>query len=106
MDVRADGSSGIRTPQSGEAMHPLDGPLELKLFDETEGDGEGTLPSLSRDVVPVFHRWLQDQRLPGELLIDVADYSHVTGGPAWFSWDRILGTAWTTPRGFPGSPRD
>ena len=32
------------------------------------------------DAIPVFHRWIQSRDLP-ELLIDVADYSHVPGGP-------------------------
>jgi hypothetical protein len=31
--------------------------------------------------VPVFHRWIQEQSLPGHLLIDVADYAHVANGP-------------------------
>ncbi len=31
-------------------------------------------------VVPVFHRWIQE-RTGGELLLDVADYSHVHHGP-------------------------
>jgi hypothetical protein len=32
-------------------------------------------------VVPVFHKWIQNQSLPGHLLIDVADYMHVEDGP-------------------------
>jgi hypothetical protein len=32
------------------------------------------------DAIPVFHRWIQRRDLP-ELLIDVADYSHVPAGP-------------------------
>ncbi|MGE3536132.1 MAG: hypothetical protein AB7N91_01700 [Candidatus Tectimicrobiota bacterium] len=32
------------------------------------------------EYIPVFHRWIQEQRLP-ELLIDVADYRHVHHGP-------------------------
>jgi hypothetical protein len=32
------------------------------------------------DAIPVFHRWIQSRELP-ELLIDVADYSHVPAGP-------------------------
>jgi hypothetical protein len=32
------------------------------------------------DAIPVFHRWIQARDLP-EMLIDVADYSHVPGGP-------------------------
>jgi hypothetical protein len=31
--------------------------------------------------VPVFHRWIQTQAIADQLLIDVADYSHVPGGP-------------------------
>jgi hypothetical protein len=31
--------------------------------------------------VPVFQRWIQEQSLPGHLLIDVADYAHVVEGP-------------------------
>jgi hypothetical protein len=33
------------------------------------------------EFVPVFHRWIQQQSLPGHLLIDVADYAHVPDGP-------------------------
>lgn len=40
---------------------------------------EETIPSLPA-VVPVFHRWIQDQAVEG-LLIDVADYKHVYQGP-------------------------
>jgi hypothetical protein len=32
------------------------------------------------DLPPIFHRWIQEQVLDG-LLIDVADYAHVPGGP-------------------------
>ena len=32
------------------------------------------------DAIPVFHRWIQQGDFP-ELLIDVADYSHVPEGP-------------------------
>lgn len=32
------------------------------------------------DLVPVFHRWIQEQAVGG-MLIDVADYAHVPGGP-------------------------
>ena len=30
---------------------------------------------------PIFHRWIQESRIPGQLLIDVADYRHVPDGP-------------------------
>lgn len=39
----------------------------------------GDSPRLA-DAIPVFHRWIQRRDLP-ELLIDVADYSHVPAGP-------------------------
>ncbi|HLK48327.1 MAG TPA: hypothetical protein VKT49_09345 [Bryobacteraceae bacterium] len=32
------------------------------------------------DAVPVFHRWIQEKRLP-EMMIDVSDYEHVPSGP-------------------------
>jgi hypothetical protein len=31
--------------------------------------------------IPIFHRWIQESRLPGRVLIDVADYRHVPDGP-------------------------
>jgi hypothetical protein len=31
--------------------------------------------------VPIFHGWIQQQAIPEHLLIDVADYQHVSGGP-------------------------
>jgi hypothetical protein len=31
-------------------------------------------------LIPVFHRWIREQALPG-LLLDVADYAHVPSGP-------------------------
>jgi hypothetical protein len=33
------------------------------------------------DVLPVFHSWIQTQAVADHLLIDVADYQHVTDGP-------------------------
>jgi len=33
------------------------------------------------DLVPIFHRWIREDKVPGELLIDVADYTHVWQGP-------------------------
>jgi hypothetical protein len=34
-----------------------------------------------KDFIPVFHGWIQRQALPGHMLIDVHDYSHVHHGP-------------------------
>jgi hypothetical protein len=33
------------------------------------------------DFVPVFHRWIQEQKIDGHLLIDIHDYSHLHDGP-------------------------
>ena len=33
------------------------------------------------EFVPVFHGWIQRQKIDGHLLIDVHDYSHVANGP-------------------------
>ncbi len=33
------------------------------------------------DFIEVFNRWIQDQPIPGHLLIDVHDYRHVQQGP-------------------------
>jgi hypothetical protein len=33
------------------------------------------------DLIPVFHRWIQNQLFPDAMLIDVADYAHVPAGP-------------------------
>jgi hypothetical protein len=49
--------------------------LVVKLF----ADGAVGLPLDA--AIPVFHRLIQTQGLPGHLLIDVADYAHVPNGP-------------------------
>jgi hypothetical protein len=51
----------------------------VKLFAERPG-GE-PLADLLADVIPVFHAWIRDGGVPGGLLIDVHDYSHVPAGP-------------------------
>jgi hypothetical protein len=33
------------------------------------------------ELIPVWHRWIQETRLPDTLLIDVVDYRHVVDGP-------------------------
>jgi hypothetical protein len=48
--------------------------IGLKLF---LADGAAVRP---RELVPVFHRWIQQGAVDG-LLIDVADYEHVPEGP-------------------------
>jgi hypothetical protein len=49
--------------------------IGIKLF---AADGAALRP---RELVPVFHRWIQTQAIRELLLIDVADYAHVPGGP-------------------------
>lgn len=48
--------------------------INVKLF--TESDSFSPV-----EFVPIFHRWIQEQALPNHLLIDVADYAHVSAGP-------------------------
>src|SRR5277367_4077357 len=48
--------------------------ISIKLFAERDELGHS-------DIVPVFHRWIQNNLLPDHLLIDVADYAHVPAGP-------------------------
>jgi len=33
------------------------------------------------DFIPIFHGWIQKQKLDGHLLIDIHDYSHIHQGP-------------------------
>jgi hypothetical protein len=33
------------------------------------------------ELIPIFHGWIRERRLPHRLLIDVADYRHVHEGP-------------------------
>lgn len=49
--------------------------LEIKLF----ADSDATFAASK--YIAIFHRWIQQRRLVDELLIDVADYSHVPRGP-------------------------
>ncbi len=48
--------------------------IDVKVF------AEGADLPHARDLIPVFHRFIQEDRLD-DLLIDVADYSHVPDGP-------------------------
>jgi len=41
---------------------------------------EGANDIAATELIPVFHRWIQEHAVPG-VLIDVADYSHVHEGP-------------------------
>ncbi|HUO58706.1 MAG TPA: hypothetical protein VMV05_11080 [bacterium] len=48
--------------------------INVKVF--LEKDGQVPLA----DLIPVFHRWIQEDKLEG-LLVDVTEYSHVHQGP-------------------------
>jgi hypothetical protein len=48
--------------------------INLKIFVEDAGAIE------LADAIPVFHQWIRDGVCP-EMLIDVADYRHVSAGP-------------------------
>jgi hypothetical protein len=59
---------------TGTALEELQR-IGLKLF---AADGISLQP---RELVPIFHRWIQTQAIGDHLLIDVADYAHVPDGP-------------------------
>ncbi len=48
--------------------------VHVKLF------AEGDTPDAAA-LIPVFHRWIREAVIDDELIIDVADYSHVHEGP-------------------------
>jgi hypothetical protein len=60
---------GCRLIDPAEVQH-----INLKVFIEDPGAIE------LADAVPVFHQWIRDSGGP-EMLIDVADYRHVSAGP-------------------------
>ncbi len=52
--------------------------IDLKVFARS-ANGSGEIDP--GKLIPIFHRWIQEQVLD-ELMIDVADYSHVPDGPS------------------------
>ena len=58
--------------QSVEALHRFG----LKLFAQPDGRVD------CRAAIPVFHHWIQTGALGQQLLIDVADYTHLVDGPS------------------------
>ena len=54
-----------------------------------------------QSLVPVFHRWIQQQALRA-LLIDVADYTHVMNGPGMMIIAHEGHFAWDLGEGRPG----
>ena len=70
--------------------------LDLKVLARDGG------PEISaEEFIPVFHRWITERTLP-ELLIDVADYSHVHEGPGVLLVGHDAIYAYDLSRGEPG----
>ena len=69
--------------------------LDLKVL---AGDDSAAAPE---EFIPVFHRWITERVLP-ELLIDVADYSHVHEGPGVLLIGHDAIYAYDESRGEPG----
>tara|TARA_B100001123_G_C14779565_1_gene815995 strand:- start:68 stop:628 length:561 start_codon:yes stop_codon:yes gene_type:complete len=47
----------------------------IKLFFKPNGNYP------SKDFIPVFHNWIQNESIQDHILIDVVDYSHIPDGP-------------------------
>ena len=58
-------------------------------------------PAAAEEFIPVFHRWITERVLP-ELLIDVADYSHVPEGPGVLLIGHDAQYGYDQSRGEPG----
>ena len=69
--------------------------LDLKVLARAESTAE------AEEFIPVFHRWITERVLP-ELLIDVADYSHVPGGPGVLLIGHDAQYGYDQSRGEPG----
>lgn len=69
--------------------------LELKVLARDES------AAAPEEFIPVFHRWITERVLP-ELLIDVADYSHVHEGPGVLLVGHDAIYAYDESRGEPG----
>ncbi len=76
----------------------LDGLVKLDLKVLARNAGAGVE---AEEFIPVFHRWITEGVLP-ELLIDVADYSHVHQGPGVLLVGHDALYAWDLSRGEPG----
>ena len=81
----------------GAQGHTLDHliKLDLKVL------ARGTSAAEPEEFIPVFHRWITERVLP-ELLIDVADYSHVHEGPGVLLVGHDAIYAYDLSRGEPG----
>jgi len=84
--------------------------INVKFFAEADSFGP-------EEFVPVLHSWIQGQKVPDHLLVDVANYAHVFNGPgtvlvaheANFYVDRFggrLGLTYSRKQPAPGGFRD
>lgn len=78
--VMTDAAGGRVSPVAADALSTEPGPLaspelSVKLF---VADPAGVNV---RELIPVFHRWIQEELLKDELMIDVTGYAHVPDGP-------------------------
>jgi hypothetical protein len=64
---------------SARAVNPLEAHEFAIKFYAVDAAGLGP-----RDFIPIFHEWIKSHRLEDEVMIDVADYSHVHHGPGVF----------------------
>ena len=69
--------------------------LDLKVLARAGSTAE------AEEFIPVFHRWITERVLP-ELLIDVADYSHVPEGPGVLLIGHDAQYGYDQSRGEPG----
>lgn len=69
--------------------------LDLKVLAHAGSTAE------AEEFIPVFHRWITERVLP-ELLIDVADYSHVPEGPGVLLIGHDAQYGYDLSRGEPG----
>ncbi len=60
-------------PKRSNAVHVIHYAFKLALLEQQ--------PPALDGIIPVFHGWIRRQALPDEVMIDVADYAHVAGGP-------------------------
>ncbi len=66
-------------PQQSSAVSPLEAHEFAIKFYAVDSVELGP-----RDFIPIFHEWIKSRRLADEVMIDVADYSHVHHGPGVF----------------------
>jgi hypothetical protein len=102
MSARAAGETARVAWAPSLRVDPLTSPeVSVKLFVTDDSDVR------LEELIPVFHRWIREDLLADELMIDVAGYGHVPKGPgivlvcdkAHYSFDMRAGRAGIRYRG-------